>query len=313
MFRLAAVQAAPVMFDAKATVERAGEWIAEAGRAGATLCAFGETFVPGYPRHVNAPITARERRRLTADYLDASIVIGGPETDRLCEAAGDAGCDVVIGIAEREPATAGSVYCTLLFISSEGRILGRHRKLKPTDGERTAWSDGDATGLRVHERAYARISGLNCWEHQMVLPGYALIAQGTQVHVAAYPGHEPASGTSNTRQLLLSRAFASQAGAYVVLTGGIVEPTNVVDPAMRAAVATQPSMNGGCHIIDPNGEIIAGPIDGEGLVIADASLDAVRLAKAMCDVGGHYARPDVFRFDVDRRERRTVTFTGDGE
>ena len=63
-------------------------------------------------------------------------------------------------------------------------------------------------------RPYASISGLNCWEHNMVLPGYALMAQGTQVHVAAFPGYR-----AGTRQLVLCRAFASQAAAYVVLVG----------------------------------------------------------------------------------------------
>ena len=114
---------------------------------------------------------------------------------------------------------------------SEGEILGKHRKIKPTDAERTAWGEGDATGLRPYQRPYASISGLNCWEHNMVLPGYALMAQGTQVHVAAFPGHETEPvAMSSTRQLLLARAFASQGAAYVVLVGGLIHPDDIADP-----------------------------------------------------------------------------------
>ena len=132
----------------------------------------------------------------------------------------------MIGIVERDQRTKTTVYCTLLFIGREGVIVGRHRKLKPTHAERTIWGEGDAVGLKAHERLYGRISGLNCWEHNMVLPGYALMAQGTQIHVAAWPGREASSAppppvSAWSRQLLLSRAFASQAGCYVIAAGGL--------------------------------------------------------------------------------------------
>jgi hypothetical protein len=52
-------------------------------------------------------------------------------------------------------------------------------------------------------------------------------------------------------------------------------------------------------IIDPRGEIIAGPVKGDETVItATGSLDVVRSVKAVVDIGGHYSRPDVFRFEV---------------
>lgn len=131
-----------------------------------------------------------------------------------------------MGVAELDQRTKSTVYCTLVFISRDGEILGKHRKLKPTFHERTAWGEGDGSGLRVYERPYGRISGLNCWEHQMMLPGYALAMQGTQIHVAAWPGREPDAAPPAPvglwpRQTLLSRAFASQAGAYVILASAM--------------------------------------------------------------------------------------------
>jgi nitrilase len=297
-FTIAAIQAAPVFLDKAASTEKACALIGEAASHGAALVAFGETWLPGYPRWVNAAISAGEKRRLTGLYLAQSIVIGGPETDRLCEAARANNVDVVIGIAELDPVSEGTTYCTLLFISSEGEILGRHRKIKPTSGERTAWADGDAVGLRVHQRPYARISGLNCWEHNMVLPGYVLMAEGTQIHVAAFPGYE--STPSGTRQLILSRAFASQGACYVVLVGGVLRPEDVADPDVRTVVGSLPSFTGDSYIIDPNGEILAGPAVGEEIIYADADLGLVRRAKAMTDIAGHYSRPDLLRVVVNR-------------
>ena len=296
-FRIAAVQAAPVFLDAAASTEKACALIKEAAQGGASLVAFSETWLPGYPRWVNATISAGDKRRLTGKYLAESITVPGPEIDAICATAREMDVDVVIGVAELDPISKGSTYCTLVFISSYGEILGRHRKLKPTSGERTAWADGDAVGLRVHQRPYAAISGLNCWEHNMVLPGYVLMAEGTQVHVAAFPGYE---STPGTRQLLLSRAFASQGACYVVLVGGLLGPKDAADPEVRRAIEGLPSYTGDSYIIDPNGEVIAGPAVGEEILYADADLDVVRRAKAMTDIGGHYSRPDLLRVVVNR-------------
>lgn len=54
-------------------------------------------------------------------------------------------------------------------------------------------------------------------------------------------------------------------------------------------------------IIDPRGEVIAGPVRGETILTAQGSLEAVYAAKVACDVGGHYSRPDVFQLWVNRQ------------
>ncbi len=298
-FKLAAIQAAPVYFDREASTKKACGLIQKAGVQGATIAAFGETWLPGYPFFVWGSPTAA----MAAEYLANAVEIPSATTDQLCEAARQANIDVVIGVAERDSQTQGTVYCTLLFIGNDGTILGRHRKLKPTDRERTAWGEGDGSSLTVYDRSYGRISGLNCWEHNMVLPGYILMSQGTQIHIAAWPG------MSTSRHLFLSRAFASQAAAYVIDVGAILSPDHVSEAYKDVAS----SFPGESCIIDPRGEIIAGPAEGESILMADCSMEHIFAAKSECDVAGHYSRPDIFQLHVNRTPHSRVVETQDPE
>jgi len=313
-FKLAAIQAAPVYFDRDASTEKACSLIKEAGAMGATIAAFGETWLPGYPFFIFAQTQPLTWRAL-AEYIASAVEIPSPTTEKLCAAAKSAGVDVVIGIVERDRATQGTVYCTLLFIGRDGRILGRHRKIKPTFVERAAWGEGDAQGLRVHERPYGRISGLNCWEHNLMLPGYALAAQGTQIHVAAWPGREPPAAPPPTvtlwpRQLLLSRAFASQAACYVIAAAGV---RRLADTPERYRELSTFEHTGDSYIIDPRGEVIAGPAKDETILTAEGSMEAVFAAKAVADIAGHYSRPDILRLLVDRRAPERISDARLGE
>lgn len=299
-FRVAIAQAASAFFDKQAGADKACRLIREAGAGGARLVAFGETWLPGYPFFVDGPVNPLWWRA-AADYLRNAIEIPGPETEQICAAAAAANIDVVIGVAELEPSTRGSIYASLLFIGSDGAILGRHRKLKPTHHERSVWADGDAKGLQVYERPYGRLGGLNCWEHNILLPGFALIAQGVQIHVAAWPGREPDTAPAEpvwARQLLLSRAFASQAGAYVLAAAGL---RRLQDAPEQWRPLVPFEHNGRSVIIDPRGEIIAGPAEGETLLFADLDLDFALQAKAACDPAGHYSRPDLFSLLLEGR------------
>ena len=135
----------------------------------------------------------------------------------------------------------------------------------------------------------------------MMLPGYAIAQQGTHVHVAVWPGREPEPAPAAPvalwpRQILLSRAFASQAAAYVICVSGINRKADYPERYRELVLSEH---DGGSCIIDPRGEIIAGPVKGEEAIItAPGSLDLVRSVKAANDIGGHYSRPDIFEFRV---------------
>ena len=299
-FTLGAAQAAPVYFDREASTEKACELILEAGKKNVDLLAFGETWLSGYPFfHATSHLPEGRVR-----YLENAVEIPSPTTDRLCDAAQMAETDVVIGVAELDPYTRGTTYCTLLFIGREGKILGRHRKLKPSFSERQVWGEGDGAGLVVHDRGYAKISGLNCWEHRMLLPGYTLMALGTQVHVAAWP-----FAWNMGMKDLLSRAFAAQGACYVIESCALLRLEDV-KPDLHKMLAAHDEVtwsrgrptHGCAKIIDPSGRVVAeAPIGEEAIVTASASLETVRNSKGYIDVGGHYSRPDVFRLLVNRR------------
>ena len=300
-FKLAAIQAAPVYFDLEASTEKACGLIREAGDKGATIAAFGETWLPGYPFHVWLQPSPALNVTLRAEYIANAVEIPSPTTDRLCSAAKEANLDVVIGVAERDKTTQGTIYCTLLFISNEGDILGWHRKLKPTDRERTIFGEGDASGLIVYERPYGRISGLNCWEHKMVLPGYALMSAGTQIHIAAWPGE------STCNHKLLSAAFAAQSAAYVIDVGGLQSERDLPEAYKeleKSFIELDREMHGESHIFGPYGDIVAGPAQGETILVADCSSKDIHVAKSYCDNAGHYSRPDIFDLTIDRSAHR---------
>lgn len=299
-FTLAAVQASPVYLDREASIDKACQLIEQAGALGSDLAVFGETWVSGYPGFAEKPGNQKTGPVLRKFVLNG-VEVPSPATGALCRAARRAGTDVVIGVAERDSTTGGSIYCTLLFIGREGELLGKHRKLKPTFFERAVWGEGDGSTLRLYDRPYGKLGGLNCWEHQMVLPGYALIAQGLQVHAGAWPG-----GTY-TRQEILSRAFAMQSAAYVVMTGGLLREEDIPDDLHELV---RP-LNGHSGIIGPDGDLLAGPLLGEeGILTAKANLGTVMLQKMIADHAGHYTRPDVFDFRVNMRPKRVATFSG---
>ena len=186
-FRIAAVQASSVFLDLDATIEKACGLIREAADGGATLVVFPEAFVPGYPLWVWY-IPSGQTHPLRALYSRLhrnSIAIPGPATKRLGEAAADCGVTVAIGVNEKNSeASDSTLYNTLLYLGPDGGVLGKHRKMIPTAGERLVWGQAAQGDLEVFDLPFGRVGGLLCWENYMPLARYALSAWGEQIHVA---------------------------------------------------------------------------------------------------------------------------------
>jgi nitrilase len=188
-FRIAAVQASPVFLDREATVEKACKLITQAGSQGARLIVFPESFIPTYPDWVWAVPPGKEEilNELYADFLTNSVEVPNAVTEQLAETAKRSGAYLVIGVTERDSEASGaSLYNTLLYSSPQGNLMGKHRKLVPTGGERLVWTQGDRSTLEVYETPLGKIGGLICWENYMPLARYTMYAWGTQIYIAAF-------------------------------------------------------------------------------------------------------------------------------
>lgn len=301
--RVAVVQAAPVLFDREATIEKAVGLIGEAADAGARLIVFPEAFVPAYPRGLSfgALVGSRsdEGRRLFARYFNNAVEIPSPATDRLCQAAREAGVWVAIGVIERDR-IGGTLYCTLLYIGPDGAILGKHRKLKPTASERLIWGEGDGSTLPVFDTEIGRIGGLICWENYMPLARTDLYGKGVEIYLAPTADARDAWQATMQHVALEGRCFVLACNQYVTKS---MYPTDLGPEALSdLEQAPEVMCHGGSAIVSPLGSYLAGPLYGEeGILYADLDRDDLAASRFDFDPVGHYARPDVFRFAVNEQ------------
>ena len=305
--RVAVVQAAPVLFDREATIDKAIRLIGEAAGGGAQLVLFPQAVVPAYPRRLSFGVVVGSRsaegRRLFARYHQNAIEVPGAATDRLGAAAREAGIWLAIGVIERER-IGGTLYCTLLYFSPDGALLGKHRKLKPTAAERLVWGEGDGSTLPVFATPLGRLGGLICWENYMPLARTALYTKGVELYLA--PTADARDGWQSTLQhiALEGRCFVLACNQYVTKS---MSPRDLGPEALSdLELAPEEMCRGGSAILSPLGEYLAGPLYGkEGILYADLDPDAIAGARFDFDPVGHYARPDVFSFAVDERAQRS--------
>lgn len=305
LVRVAAVQAEPVVLDRDATVTKACRLIAEAGKAGARVIVFPETFIPTY---VNGRVwgralatfgTDRARRAFTRLW-EQSVEVGSASTERLGRAAREAGAVVAMGIHER---AGSSLYNSILFLGQDGNVLGVHRKLMPTNHERMVWAMGDGSTLKVFDTPVGRIGGLVCWENWMPLARYALYAQGEQIHVAS-------TADDGEMAAISARHIAFEGRVYVISVCMILRRASYppdFELADELAATGELLESGGSVIAGPDGKLLAGPLVGEeGILYADLDLGRLIGDRQLLDVTGHYARPDVLQLVVDTTAREPV-------
>lgn len=317
-FKAAACHVAPVFLDSAATIDKTVTLIDEAARAGASLVAFPESFVPGFPvwAALRAPIHNHDFFRALARE---ALQVAGPEIARIRAAARRHGIHVSLGFTEGTDASVGCLWNSNILIGPDGGVLNLHRKLVPTFYEKLVWANGDARGLRVVPSALGRIGMLICGENTNPLSRFALMAEGEQVHISTYPPCWPTRPPAESGGYDIRRAIEIRAGAHafeakvfnIVSSAfadrALKEAVGKDDPAVMEVLEHSPRSVS--TILDPSGAVIGPPLaDDEGIVYATIDTALSVEPKQFHDVVGYYNRFDIFDFRVDRSRREPARF-----
>src|SRR5271163_1659283 len=300
--RVAIAQAAPVYLDKRASLAKALDLIQQAAKQDARLVAFGETWLPGYPAWLDVCPGAAlwqdaSAKEVFARLRNNSISVPGEEVTALSEAARDLKIAIVIGLNERVDSGPGNgtLYNSLLTISDDGQLKNHHRKLVPTYTERLVWGNGDGRGLEAAPTSVGRVGGLICWEHWMPLARMAMHNSGEHIHVAVWP-------TVHELHQLASRHYAFEGRCFVLAVGLMMPasdlPRELHDSATFRAGNRHWIERGGSAIIGPDAQYVLNPVfDLEELLVSDLDLAQIDREMMTFYVSGHYARPDLFRFE----------------
>ena len=295
--KVAVVQAQPFLFETDRTIEKMLDLIAGIKAESPDLVLFPEAFLPGYPRGLTfgAVVGSRsqEGRELYARYYQNAVAVGDERFGKLQDMARELKADLAVGVVEKE-GKGGTLYCTILYFGSDGKLLGKHRKLKPTGSERLIWGEGDGSTLPVFDNGFGIYGGLICWENYMPLARMAMYQQGVQIYMA------PTADCRDSWQVTLQH-IATEGRCFVLGCNQLI--TRDAYPEDILKLVSDPSTidcSGGSVIIGPGGKVLAGPIfNEEGILYADLDLEEVIKGKYEFDVAGHYNRPDVFSFRVN--------------
>ena len=295
-FKASVVQAAPELFDLKSTLEKVESLVSQC--KGSDLILFPEAFISVYPRGLSFGTVVGSRteegRALWQRYWVSSITEGDISCNRLAEIAKKAKTFLAIGVNERDD-ISGTLFCSIFYFSPQGKLVGKHRKIKPTAQERVIWGEDDGSTLSTFDTELGKIGGLICWENYMPMARMAMYQKGVQLYLAPTADGRDNWQATMKHIALEGRCFVLASNQYVTKD---MYPKDILD---TGELDNQPEVmsRGGSVIIDPLGEVLAGPLWGEeGALTAEINLDRVTQAKLDFDPIGHYHRPDLFNLTV---------------
>ena len=294
--KVAVVQDAPAFFDKESTLQKVVRITEQQAQAGCELIVFPESFIPGYPRGFSfgATIGSRtdEGREHYADYYNNSLDLESEDLTRLEQLSKAQDIYMVIGITEKQQ-TNGSLYCSMIYLSPTEGLLGVHRKIKPTGTERLVWAEAGAESLVTFDTKIGKLGGLICWENYMPLARMSMYLKGVEIYIAPTADSRDLWTATMQRIALEGRCFVLGCNQYMTAS---MYPDKYKD---EVANQDENFCPGGSVIVSPLGKIIAGPLFNEaGVLVTELDLEDIKRSKLDFDVIGHYARNDIFDFNV---------------
>lgn len=307
--KVAICQRPPVVLDKEASIAAAVAAIDEAAAEGAQLVTFPEAFLPGYPTWIWRLKPGSDMalgNEIHAQLRANAVNISTGDLDPILKAAARNKLVVVMGLHEVDGQFSGTtLFNSVVTIGHEGNILNRHRKLMPTNPERMVWGMGDASGLKVVQTKVGRIGCLICWENYMPLARFALYAQGLEILIA------PTWDCGETWTASM-RHIAKEGGCWVLSSATAIQGSDIPQsfPGRAQLFTDEEWINtGDALVVRPGGIVESGPQSKDKAILyATIDPEIARSSRKSLDVVGHYGRPDLFQFTVDRNPRDPVRF-----
>lgn len=286
------------MFDKDKCVEKITDLIGKAAAKGAELVVFPELFIPGYPYGMTYGFTVGSRSKAGREdwktYYDNSILVDGPEMQRIVDCAKEHSVYVCVGYSERDAVTA-TLYNSNVMIAPDGQTMN-HRKLKPTGSERVVWGDADKDFFPVMETPWGPMGNLICWESYMPLARVALYQKGVALYIS--PNTNDNEEWQNTIRHIAIEGHCFFINADMYFTKDMYPKTASGDEEI--AKLNDIVCRGGSCVIDPYGHAVSETVwDKEEIIYADLDMQKVPESRMEHDVCGHYARPDVLKLSVE--------------
>jgi N-carbamoylputrescine amidase len=241
--------------DADANLERALTGIRRAAGNGAQIVCLPELFRTQYFCQRQSP-----------EVFDLAEPVPGPTSQRIAQAAADAGVAVVASLFERR--TPGVYHNTAAVFDADGSLLGLYRKTHVPDDplyfEKYYFTPGDL-GYRTFETRFGRVGVLVCWDQWFPEAARLTALQGAEVllyptAIGWHPREKEAHGEDQRD------AWETAQRAHAIANGLYVAAVNRVGHEGEADGGLE--FWGSSFVSDPFGVLLGrGSEDGEEVLV----------------------------------------------